>query len=155
VPSGPTVAEIAAALARDLPYPAVTIGANPAGRGLTGLTAWFWLDGYDGGPIVDAVTGFGTAVEVEARAGTATWDFGDGTPLTTTAVGGGPTAPAITHDYESRSGPEGFEVTAAFSFTVRYRVDGGDWIPLPAVERTAARAYEVVESRAQLVPSGR
>jgi hypothetical protein len=152
VPSGPTVAEIAAAIARDLPYPVVSIGANPGGRGLTGLAAWFWLDGYDGYPIVDAVSGFGTAVEVEARAGTATWDFGDGTGPAPASIGGGPTSPSVTHSYESRSGPDGFTVTAAFSFAVRYRVDGGDWLDLPPVERVAARSYEVVESRAQLVP---
>ncbi len=154
VPSGPTIAEIAAALARDLPYPVVTIGANPGGRGLTGLATWFWLDGYDGAPIVDAVTGFGTAVEVEARAGAATWDFGDDSGPIEAPIGGGPSAPSVTHAYGTRSDPTGFSVTTAFSFSVRYRVDGGDWIALPPVERVAARAYEVVDSRAQLVPSG-
>jgi hypothetical protein len=153
VASGPTVAEIAAAIARDLPYPAVTIGANPGGRGLTGLTSWFWIEGYDGATIVDAVTGFGTTVEVEARAPAAMWDFGDDTGPTAGSIGSGPTSPSVTHLFESRSGAGGFTVTTAFSFSVRYRVDGGDWIELPAVERTAARAYEVVESRGQLVPS--
>lgn len=153
VPSGPTVAEIAAALARDLPYPDVSIGANPGGRGLTGLATWFWLDGYDGAPIVDAVTGFGTAVEVEARGSVATWDFGDDTGPIEAPIGGGPSAPSVTHVYGTRSGPGGFSVTTAFSFSVRYRVDGGDWIALPPVERVAERTYEVVDSRAQLVPS--
>ncbi|MGZ8751365.1 MAG: hypothetical protein ACXW1S_00130 [Acidimicrobiia bacterium] len=153
VPSGPTVAEIAAAVARDLPYPVVSIGANPGGRGLTGLASWFWIDGYDGDPIVDAVTGFGTAVEVEARASAATWDFGDDSGSIEAPIGGGPTSPSATHVYDSRSGPGGFTVTASFSFSVRYRVNGGAWIELPPVARDAARAYEVVESRGQLVPS--
>ena len=155
VPSGPTVAEIAATMARDLPYPAVTIGANPGGRGLTGLESWFWIEGYDGGTIVDAVTGFDTLVEVEARAESATWDFGDDTGSTGAPIGTGPTTPSATHRYETRSDPIGYTVTTAFSFSVRYRVDGGDWIELPPVERAASRAYEVVESRGQLVPSGR
>jgi hypothetical protein len=153
VPSGPTAAEIAAGIARDLPYPLVTIGANPAGRGLTGLETWFWLDGYDGTPIVDAVSGFGTAVEVEARADTAVWDFGDDTGPVAAPIRAAVGSPSATHRYESRSDDAGFEVRAAFSFSVRYRVDGGDWIDLPPVERAAVRAYEVVDSRAQLVPS--
>jgi hypothetical protein len=147
------VTEIAAAIARDLPYPAVTIGANPGGRGLTGLTSWFWIDGYDGGTIVDAVTGFGTTVDVEARAQAATWNFGDDTGSTEAPIGGGPTSPSVTHLYDSRSGPPGFTVSALFSFSVRYRVDGGNWIELAPVERYASRIYEVVESLAQLVPS--
>ena len=58
----------------------------------------------------------------------------------------------MTHLYESRSDPGGYTVTAAFSFSVRYRVDGGAWIELPPVERGASRLYDVVESRGQLVP---
>ena len=153
VPSGPTVAEIAAAVARELPYPAVTIGANPGGRGLTGLSSWFWIDGYDGGTIVDEVTGFGITVDVEARARAATWDFGDDTGSTDAPIGGGPTSPSVTHLFASRSGPAGFTVSTAFSFSVRYRVDGGDWIELAPVERYASRSYVVIESRSQLVPS--
>ncbi|MGZ8766665.1 MAG: hypothetical protein ACXW2C_13335, partial [Acidimicrobiia bacterium] len=61
--------------------------------------------------------------------------------------------PAATHRYERRSEPEGFTVAVGFSFSVRYRVNGGPWIELPSVARDAARAYEVVESRGQLVPS--
>ena len=153
VAAGPTAAEIAAAIAKDLPYPVATIGANPGGRGLTGLAAWFWVDGYDGEPIVDVVAGFGTAVEVEARAGSATWDFGDDTDAVESRVGGSRRSPSVTHVYETRSGRVPFTVTATFSFSVRYRVDGGEWIDLPAVERDAERAYDVVESRGQLVPS--
>lgn len=153
VPAGPTAAEIAAGIARDLPYPEVTVGANPGGRALTGLATWFWVDGYGGEPIVDAVNGFGTAVEVEARAGEATWDFGDRTEPVEATVGGNRRSPSTTHVYERRSGREPFTVTAAFSFSVRYRVNGGDWIDLPPVERDATRAYEVVESRGQLVAS--
>jgi hypothetical protein len=153
VAAAPTAAEIAAAIARDLPYPDATIGANPGLRGLTGLESWFWIDGYDGEPILDTVNGLGAAVEVEARAGDATWDFGDGSGSVVAPVRGGSTAPSATHAYESRSGADGFTVSAAFSFSVRYRVDGGDWIDLPPVERDASRAYEVIESRGQLVPS--
>lgn len=153
VAPGPTAAEIAAGIARDLPYPEVTIAANPNGRGLTGLAAWFWVDGYSGAPIVDAVDGFGTAVVVEARAGEATWDFGDGTFPVTATVGGSRQSPSATHGYERRSGHDPFTVTATFLFAVRYRINGGDWIDLPPVERNASRAYEVVESRGQLVAS--
>jgi hypothetical protein len=153
--AAPTAADVAAALARDLPYPTVTIGVNPGARGLAGLESWFWLDGYDGAVLADAVSGLGATVEVEAVASEATWDFGDGGPPVVAAVGGTAGAPSARHVYERRSDASGFDVSAEFSFAVRYRVDGGEWVPLPPIARAAARVYEVVDSRAQLVaPDG-
>ncbi len=153
VAATPTAAEIAAEIAKDLPYPVVTIGANPGGRGLTGLASAFWVDGYGGEPIVDAVDGLGTTVEVEARASSATWDFGDDSNTVESVVGGSRSSPSVSHVYETRSVGRPYTVTATFAFSVRYRVDGGDWVDLPPVERDAQRTYDVVESRGQLVPS--
>jgi hypothetical protein len=149
--AGPTAAELAAELARDLPYPQVTIGVSPDGRGLTGLESWFWVDGYDGAVLRDAVSGLGATVEVEAVAGRATWDFGDGSPVAAGPVGGDPGAPAARHVYERRSDGAGFGLSATFAFSVRYRVDGGEWIALPAVARAAEREYVVIDARSQLV----
>jgi hypothetical protein len=149
--AAPTAAEIAAELARDLPYPDVSIGVNPGVRGLTGLESWFWLEGYDGAVLTDAVSGLGATVEVEAVASEATWDFGDGTEAIRSPVGGSVDGPAARHGYERRSDARGFAVSAEFAFAVRYRVNGGAWIALPGVARAATVDYVVVDSRAQLV----
>lgn len=149
--TGPSAAEIAAQIARDLPYPQITVGVNPAERGLAGLETWLWTEGYDGAPITDSVTGLGATVEVEARAVGARWDFGDGTGESVGSLTGSPGEPAARHVYERRSGPEGFTVVAAFSFAVRYRVDGGEWATLAPVSRSASRTYVVADAQAQLV----
>ncbi|HZJ27566.1 MAG TPA: hypothetical protein VFF40_11255 [Acidimicrobiia bacterium] len=152
--TGPSAAEIAAEIAADLPYPQITVGVNPAERGLAGLETWVWTEGYDGTPITDSVTGLGATVEVEARPINATWDFGDDIEAPRGSVGslaGGAGEPAARHIYERRSGPEGFALSATFSFAVRYRVDGGEWSSLPSVARSASRAYIVADSQAQLV----
>jgi hypothetical protein len=144
---------IAERLARDLPYPAATVHANPDGRGLTGLESWFWVAGY-AGPIRDAVNGFGIRVEVEATPGSVRWDFGDGTPVTAGSLGqAAPVRSDVTHTYEHRSGGRPLAVRATVRLDVRYRVDGGPWQALDPVFRTATRAYPVAESRAALVPA--
>jgi hypothetical protein len=143
---------IAEQLVRDLPYPAATVGASPAGRGLTGLDSWFWVEGYTGAPIVDTVAQFGMTVTVEATPTTVSWDFGDGT----TARGAGlgvppPGRSTVVHTFETRSRPT-YPVRALIELSVRWRLGAGPWQPLAPVVRTALRAYPVVASRAALVP---
>src|SRR3954452_13251126 len=93
-------------LLRDLPYPAATVGANPGGRGLTGLESWFWVNGYTGAPIVDAVSQFGLTVTVEATPESTDWDFGDGTVGNRLGLGmPPPAANDVTHVYEVRGRP--------------------------------------------------
>lgn len=149
--AGPSAAEIAAEIARDLPYPNITIGVNPTERGLAGLETWLWTEGYDGAPISDSVTGLGATVEVVARAVDARWDFGDGGDESVGTITGGPGAPSARHVYEWRSEPDGFTLVATFEFAVRYRVDGGEWAALAPVIRSASRTYVVADSRSQLV----
>ncbi len=144
---------LAERLVRDLPFPDVAVEVSPGERGLTGLESWFWVTGYDGTPLVDTVSGFGTTVAVEARAAGATWNFGDGSE---TVAGLGrpyPEQSDVTHVYERRSGHEGYSLSVGLRFDARYRVDGGPWQELPPVERSAERRYPVDEIRAQLQPS--
>ena len=151
----PSAFSIAQRLARDLPYPTATVGASPSLRGLTGLESWFWVEGYSGTPIRDTVTGFGLRIDVEAVPGSVTWDFGDGTP---TAFGTlGSAAPArsdIVHIFERKARLAPFAVRAVVRLDVRWRQNGGAWQTLAPVQRTATRAYPVIESRAVLVPPG-
>lgn len=140
---------LAERLARDLPYPAATIGANPSGRGLTGLESWFWVSGYSGAPIADAVQGFGLLVEVEAAPAVVTWSFGDGSAAGRGTLGRANTA-EVRHVFD-RPG-RSITVRASVRLDVRWRVNGGPWEPLGPVVRSATRAYPVAESRAALVP---
>jgi hypothetical protein len=153
--SPPTPAQLRAVaerLARDLPYPAASIGANPARRGLSGLDTWFWVDGYTGAPLRDSVVAFGMTVLVEATPRGVRWSFGDGTAVTTGTLGRtGPQRSDVVHRFERRSRREPFRLAATVDLAVRYRVDGGDWLDLDPVERGATRPYPVAQSRAALV----
>jgi hypothetical protein len=144
---------IAEELVRDLPYPAATVGASPDARGLTGLESWFWVVGYRG-PLRDAVNELGVLVEVEATPASVQWDFGDGTaPVAGTLGRAAPRRSDVAHVYERRRRSVPAAVRAVVRLDVRYRVDGGPWLPLDPVFRTATRAYPVAESRAALVPA--
>src|SRR5690606_20499708 len=59
--------------------PAVSIGANPAAKGLVGLRSWFWVEGFGGQVTAPPITAFGMTIEVRMATGSVTWDFGDGT----------------------------------------------------------------------------
>jgi hypothetical protein len=144
---------IAERLVRDLPFPAAGVGANPAGRGLTGLASWFWVEGYTAAPITETVRAFGLTVSVEATPESVSWDFGDGT----TAPGGGLGTPPpgrsdVQHVFETRGRPT-LRVRALIRLAVRWRVGAGPWEPLAPVVRTAVLDYPVVESRSVLVPA--
>ena len=56
-------------------------------KAVTGIPSYFWVDGYDGAPINETVTGFGVTVAVSITLGTVEWDFGDGTPHVTGGLG--------------------------------------------------------------------
>ncbi len=142
--------EIAQELVRDLPYPAVTVGVSPDGRGLTGLESWFWVSGYSG-PVEDAVDSFGYHVEVQAWPAAVRWSFGDGTAHTGSLGQAAPARSDVVHTYEQRSRGGPMNVQASVRLDVRYRVNGGAWEALDPVARSATRAYPVAESRAALV----
>ena len=142
--------EIAQELVRDLPYPAVTVGVSPEGRGLTGLESWFWVSGYSG-PVEDAVDSFGYHVEVQAWPAAVRWSFGDGTATNGSLGQAAPARSDVAHTYERRSRGGASTVQASVRLDVRYRVNGGAWLALDPVARTATRGYPVAESRAALV----
>jgi len=142
---------IAEQLARDLPYPAATIGVSPEGRGLTGLESWFWVSGYSG-PVRDAVDGLGYRVEVEAVPASVAWSFGDDSATQAGTLGrAAPARSDVVHTYERRSTGGPMTVQASVRLDVRFRVNGGAWEALDPVLRSATRASPVAESRAALV----
>ena len=155
-----------------LPWPPLTIRAQPAPIGLTGLPTWFWLAGLNGQPITASqhvqVAGLANAqpgcpggagaaedVAVQAVPVGYTWRFGDDRPassLTTTTAG----VPyprqdgAITHQYEDTSGgsghPNGFLVQVDAQFRLQFRSGNGAWQALPASDRQAALRYPVQQA---------
>jgi hypothetical protein len=142
--------DVAMQLRDRIPIPSVAIGANPD-RGLVGIESWFWIDGYDGGPIAESTEAFGRRIEVEARVERYEWSFGDNRTLRTETPGRPyPERSDVHHVYERSSlGYEkGYPVQVGFFFSVRYRVDGGGWIELPGIERGAVASYQVRESQA-------
>jgi hypothetical protein len=147
----PATAQLTEQLIHDVPLPVGDVRMSPAARGLTGLETWFWVDGYDGHPVIESVRALGTVVEVEATPIAFHWDFGDGTAITDADLGrAAPARSTVIHVYDTTSTGAGFRVALQFEFAVRYRVDGGPWTSLPPVTRTATRAYPVVEVRGQL-----
>ncbi len=140
---------IAMHLRDQIPVPNADIKINP-NRGLVGVDSWFWIDGYDGSPIEESTNAFGQRVEVEASVTRYEWSFGDGETFVAKTVGRSyPRRSQIRHVYERSSAglAAGYQVEVRFSFSVRYRIDGGGWIELPGISRVAATAYPVRESQ--------
>jgi hypothetical protein len=140
---------IAMHLRDQIPVPNADIRINP-NRGLVGVDSWFWIDGYNGSPIEESTNAFGQRVEVEARVTRYEWSFGDGKTLVAKTVGRSyPHRSQIRHVYERSSAglASGYQVEVSFSFSVRYRIDGGGWIDLPGISRVAGAAYPVRESQ--------
>ncbi len=138
-------AAVAAELLDHVPVPDITIGVNPT-TGLVAVPSWFWVEGYDGAPIVASDTLGDVTVEVEITPTRYRWSFGDGATLQTTSLGQAyPQESDIRHTYEQSSLSVGgsFSVTVEISFSARYRVNGGPWEPLDPITRAFTAAYPV------------
>jgi len=138
-------ATVAAELLDHVPVPNIVIGVNPA-TGLVAVPSWFWIEGYDGAPIVASDTLGDVTVEVEITPTGYRWSFGDGATLATTSLGQPyPQESDIRHTYEQSSLRVGgaFAVTVEITFSARYRVNGGPWEPLDPITRAFTAAYPV------------
>jgi hypothetical protein len=141
--------EVLAREVRDhLPVPNIRISANPR-EGLVGLKSWFWLNKSDR-PFTDSLSRFGVRVYVVARPRTYRWEFGDGSSKITASPGQPyPRRSSVTHMYQRSSAgyTKGYTVTVTTVFEVRWRTNGGNWLPLPGISRTSERFYRVAESQ--------
>jgi hypothetical protein len=140
---------VAQTVAGRIPLPGVSIGVAPKDKGLTGLNAWFWVAGLPaGGAFTASAPALGATVNVEARATSYVWDFGDQTSsLTTTSSGvaypGADGPAAIHHVYQTEDLSPGYTLSLTFVLAVRYQVNGGPWTSLGTVQRTISVAYPV------------
>src|SRR5690606_18094690 len=111
---------LAAELLDEIPIPDIEIGANPA-TGMVAVPSWFWLDGYDGTPIVESASLADVTVEVEITPTSSRWLFGDGATLSTASFGAAYPEPSdIQHTYEQSSLTAGgaYEVSVELTFDV-------------------------------------
>jgi len=138
-------AALAASVLGTVPLPPIRVGASP-GVGLVALPSWFWIDGYDGSTLRGSRTLGLVTVEVEITPQGYRWAFGDGRELQTTSLGRPyPEQSDIRHAYEQSSLTAGgsYDLRLGITFSARYRVNGGAWIPLTPVTQTYTRDYPV------------
>jgi hypothetical protein len=164
---------VAQSLARRVELAPGDIKTSPAGTGLTGAPAWFWLDPAPERQSL-SISLAGETVNVIADP-TVDWRFGDGASLD-----GGPGVPyqvdaapgdAITHVYDTRClpgdqgrdpyvlascGQNGYTIEALVVWHITYSAAGpvGATGTLPARTTDTSMAYPVSESRAFLNGGG-
>jgi len=153
-PSGEPVdpLTVAESILGGVPVPPVTVSANP-GIGMVAMPSWFWVDGYDGAPLYGAETLGLITVQVEVTPERYDWSFGDGHTLVTNSLGQRfPVESDIQHTYERSSASTGgaFPVRLEITFSTRYRVNGGAWLPLEPIVHSFALDYPVQQLQAVL-----
>jgi hypothetical protein len=138
-----------------VPLPPVQVGANPD-IGLVAMPAWFWVDGYDGSTLRGSRTLGLITIEVEITPTGYRWSFGDGAVIETLSLGRPyPVESDLQHTYEQSSLSTGgsFDVGLDLTFSARYRVNSGPWLPLEPVVQSYTRAYPVQQLQSVLTSS--
>lgn len=129
----------------DVLRPAVSIGANPAAKGLVGLRSWFWIEGFSGQVTAPPITAFGMTIEVRMATGSVTWDFDDGTVEQGDLGRAYPDESTVQHAHQHAGT---YTVEATLELVPEYRVDGGPWMTLPPLTAVASVDHPVEERQA-------
>ena len=98
--------------------PGSKIMYQPANDALTGVPVYFWSDSNTVFQVATAILGIGVTVMMNPSF---VWNFGDGTSLTTSSVGGPYPDATITHSYKS---PGIYTVTLATSWAGSWAAQG-------------------------------
>jgi len=128
--------------------PRISVHANPAPAGLVGVPSWFWIQGYDGRPILEEITALGVTVEVRIDPTAVRWAFGDGSRLEGGLGHPPPGASEISHVFD-RHGTR--PATARLELVPHYRVAGAEWLALGGIPLEGELRYHVREVQAYLV----
>ena len=145
--------------------PSIDLRTSPP-VGLVGIEQWFWVEGYDGAPVVSLHDVVGHRVELTLEPATVAWSFGDGSSSglegvaglgrdATDGRSGGGESP-VAHRYRDRStsagAPDGdYEVAVTIELSVRYTLDGaGPFDVEPPLSAAAAAPLVVREAQAVL-----
>ena len=168
--------QVAIELEDHLSIPDMKVKVNPA-LGLVATAGWFWIEGYDGKPLtlqrsidIPATGSSNTAGTPDSGAGSSqeatthtvsvkvtpeqyTWNFGDGTTITSKSLGKPyPQQSDVTHTYEysSLKSDSGFPIKFTVKFSASYTVNGGAAQTLPPITRSYTANYRVQEAQAIL-----
>lgn len=126
----------------DVLMPAVTIGVNPAAKGLAGLRSWFWIEGFDGTVQAPPISVFGISILVRMTSDSVTWDFGDGSTQEGDLGQAYPAESSVQHAHRDAGA---YLIEATIHLVPEYSVDGGPWLTLPELTPTATADHEVDE----------
>jgi hypothetical protein len=151
--AAPSPVQLAQQASTEQPWPVLQVAVNP-GTGLTGLASWFWLGGNPAMPDATASAGPLT-VTVHATLVDVTWDFGDGSSVSSGADLGRafPAPSGIQHVYQTDTfgRPGGALVTALVRYRVTYSVNGGPFALLGLKARPYSAPYQVNQLQPQAV----
>ena len=167
-PAAPPALVVAVSVSDTVTLPTLRFGAAPpASAGITQFPSEFWLAGFDGAPIDTVATQGGLSVHMVSTPVSYTWDFGDGTQMTTTTLGLSATSP-ITHTYAQRSARSTlavdgrYAVRVSVTYDTRFQAVGPGaspaWVDfstygLAPLTDSATLPYEVDELYGVLVPA--
>jgi|GEM_PF-3106135 len=155
VNASPTYAEIW----RDVAIPMATVNVSPKVTGLTGLPTWFW---YDQPTVVQVnVTLNGWTVTGTAKLTRVEWDTGDHQVAAVDGTFDAPVGVSTEHDHAAE---HVYETKGRYDLGVVTEWTGRAHITGPFGENTdesigvfrldpVARAYDVLEARAALIPT--
>ncbi|WP_375003239.1 hypothetical protein [Aeromicrobium sp. CTD01-1L150] len=110
---------------REIEMPALDIQVQPGERTLVNIPTILYTQPRAVTRTVDLL---GHEITVEATATSFTWHHGDGSSQVTTRPGRPYPAKDVTHTYDATA--ESVRPRVDTTYTVRYRVDDGDWSDL-------------------------
>ncbi|NEA31893.1 PKD domain-containing protein [Streptomyces sp. SID13031] len=135
---------------KDVVFPQLWVKVQPAGRTLVNLDTIVYTNKYK--VYSQTVTVLGFPVEVQAAPTSYTWNFGDGTTLTTTTPGSPYPSKEITHKYMKKGA---VNLTLTVGYEARYNVAGTGFRYIGMVPITGpATALQVREAVPVLVGGG-
>jgi hypothetical protein len=120
----------------------------PGGSTLVNFPTNFYTD--NAAPTRQQVTLLRQRVLIEATPTSYTWHYGDGDSTSTATPGAPYPTLDVTHDYRSVGT---FQTRLDTTYTGRYRLNGGPWIPIPETLTVtgASQSLETVEASPTLV----